>query len=49
MRNIEFDAGVLKADATSAGRRHLSEAKQILRFRKRHFISMPEIDTLKQY
>ena len=49
MRYIELGADVLKAYATSAGRRHLGKAKQILRFCKRHLISMPEIDTLKRY
>ncbi len=49
MRNIELGADVLKADATSAGSRHLGKAKQILRFCKRHLISMPEIDTLARY
>ncbi|WP_292068600.1 hypothetical protein [Marivita sp. XM-24bin2] len=49
MRHIELDADVLKTDATSPGSRHLGKAKQILRFCKRHLISMPEIDTLKRY
>ncbi len=49
MRHIELGADVLKANTTSAGRRHLCKAKQILRFCKRHLISMPEIDTLERY
>lgn len=49
MRRIELGADVLKADTTSARSSHLGKAKQILRFCKRHLISMPEIDTLKRY
>lgn len=49
MRNIELGADVRKADTSPAGRRHLGKAKQILRFCKRHLISMPEIDTLARY
>ena len=49
MRHIELGADVLAADATSARSRNLGKAKQILRFCKRHLISMPEIDTLARY
>lgn len=49
MRHIELGADVLKANTSPAGRRHLGKSKQILRFCKRHLISMPEIDTLKRY
>ena len=49
MRYVELGADVFQIDTAPPERRHLRQARRILRFGERHLTSMPEIDTIISY
>ena len=49
VRYVELGADVFQIDTAPPERRHLRQARRILRFGERHLTSMPEIDTIISY